>query len=213
MVGNNFRFLEQLYANGAGGFFDAAAVHTDTACLLAPPEHVYRETDGRIGRFAFTGYREVHQVMAAHGDGAKPIWMTELGWNTSSTEPNSCRDGSQAGTKAAGVTEAAQARNLTKAYECMAADPYLTVAMWFSLQDVDDAQTTGHRYGLIDDGGKAKPSLAAFRRFATDPTPPSRSCGSAVDAQAPTVKLLSPREGQQYLDSLVVRANAPTIRA
>ena len=42
-----------------------------------------------IGRYVFTGYREVRATMLAHGDD-KPVWMTELGWNTQSTAPGSC---------------------------------------------------------------------------------------------------------------------------
>src|SRR5918998_2750368 len=38
LVGNHFAFLEQLYAHGAGGAFDAVAVHTDTACLTNGPD-------------------------------------------------------------------------------------------------------------------------------------------------------------------------------
>jgi hypothetical protein len=204
MVGNHYAFLEALYANGAKGSFDAVGVHTDTACLTAAPDFQYREHDGRIGRFTFTGYREVRQSMLANGED-KPIWMTELGWSTS---PAVCDSGGRAGTKPGGVSEDKQAQHLEHAFGCLQKDGIVQVAMWFSLQDVDSAQATGHRYGLIDDGGKAKPSYGAFRRFATDTTPPARSCGSAVDARAPSVKLLSPREGQQYLDSLVVRANA-----
>ena len=106
MVGNNYRFLSDLYANGAGGSFDAVGVHTDTACLLASPDVYYREPDGRVGRFSFTGYREVHDVMAANGDAGKGIWMTEIGWNTGSRKPRSCRDGAVAGTRAEGVDDA-----------------------------------------------------------------------------------------------------------
>ena len=66
-------------------------MHTDTACLLTSPAEFYREPNGRVGRFSFTGYREVHDVMAANGDGAKGVWMTEIGWNTGSRKPSSCR--------------------------------------------------------------------------------------------------------------------------
>jgi hypothetical protein len=204
MVGNNYRFLEALYAHGVKGSFDAVGVHTDTACLTAAPDFQYREPDGRIGRFAFTGYREVRRSMLANGED-KPIWMTELGWNTS---PAVCDTGGRKGTKPGGVSEAKQAQHLEHAFGCLQSDGYVPVALWFSLQDVDGSSTTAHRFGLLDDGGKPKPSHAAFRRFATDPSPPARRCGTEVDAQAPQVKLLSPRDGQQYLDSLVVRANA-----
>jgi hypothetical protein len=78
-AGNDMDFLQSLYDHGAGGHFDAVGVHTDTACLTNGPDAYYRDERGRVGRYTFTGYREVHAVMSAHGDGAKPIWMTELG--------------------------------------------------------------------------------------------------------------------------------------
>ncbi len=71
MVGNNYAFLADVYAAGGGGSFDAVGVHTDTACLLTSPAEYYREPNGRVGRYSFTGYREVHDVMTANGDGGK----------------------------------------------------------------------------------------------------------------------------------------------
>ena len=50
--------------------------------------------------------------MTANGDGAKGVWMTEIGWNTGSRKPRSCRDGAVAGTRAEGVSEKTQARFL-----------------------------------------------------------------------------------------------------
>ena len=85
LTGNNYNFLGQVYAAGAGGSFDAVGVHTDTACLVDPPSSFYRE-DGNVARFTFLGFRTVHDVMAANGDGAKPIWMTELGWTTTTLD-------------------------------------------------------------------------------------------------------------------------------
>ena len=71
----------QVYAAGAGARSTPSPVHTDTACLVDPPSSFYRE-DGNVARFTFLGFRTVHDVMVANGDGAKPIWMTELGWTT-----------------------------------------------------------------------------------------------------------------------------------
>ena len=70
--------------------------------------------------------------MVANGDGAKPIWMTELGWTTTAS---TCGRGMWAGQKPAGVTEAAQAANLKEAYHCLAAYPYVETALWFTLND------------------------------------------------------------------------------
>ena len=85
LVGNNFEFVERSTTNGAKGSFDGVGVHTDTACLTTDPREYYREPSGRIGRYSFTGYREVRATMLAHGDD-KPVWMTELGWPTLSTD-------------------------------------------------------------------------------------------------------------------------------
>src|SRR4051794_2475892 len=63
LVGNDYDFLQALYDNGGKGYFDAVGVHTDTACLTTDPREYYREPNGRIGRYSFTGYREVHWTM------------------------------------------------------------------------------------------------------------------------------------------------------
>lgn len=213
MVGNDFDFLQRLYDNGAAGSFDAVGVHTDTACLLAPPDYFYREADGRIGRFAFTGYREVHHVMARNGDGAKPIWITELGWNTSSTAPNSCRDGNGAGRKPAGVTQAQQAKNLTDAYRCLAADPYVAVALWFSLQDTPGRPNYDGHLGLLRADGRAKPAYAAMRELRNGArVAPDRSCGGVLDHAAPGIRVVRPSDGLRFSDRLSLRATAADAR-
>jgi len=209
MVGNNFGFLEDLYALGAKDSFDAVGVHTDTACLIASPDALYREPDGRIGRYAFTGYREVHHVMARHGDGHKPIWMTELGWNTTSTAPNSCQNGKWAGAKPAGVSEAQQAQFLTQAYECMAADPYLAVTMWFSLQDIRDHPGYAAGLGVLRTDGSAKPAYAALKALRNGTNvAPNRSCGGVVDHEPPSVSVSKPTDGLRFTDRLSVGASA-----
>lgn len=62
-------FFEQLYEHGAQGYFDAAAMHPYVSLegLAADPYHGWSD----VGR--------VHDIMAAHGDGDKRIWLTELG--------------------------------------------------------------------------------------------------------------------------------------
>ncbi len=197
LVANDFEFVEGILGAGGRDFFDAVGVHTDTACLTSPPDEFYREPDGRIGRYSFTGYREIHAITG------KPIWMTELGW---STTPAGCQRGGRAGTKAGGVSEAQQAANLTAAYQCLQSDPYVGVALWFSLQDVSASESDEHRLGLLRDNGSAKPSFNAFRAFATAPS--AKRCGAEVDHGAPVVQLIAPREGQQFLDSLDVEGTA-----
>jgi len=202
LVANDFDFLEQLYANGAKGSFDAVGVHTDTACLTTDPREYYREPSGRIGRYSFTGYREVRATMLAHGDD-KPVWMTELGWPTITT---TCTRGGRAGTKAAGVTPAEQADFLTKAYGCLANDPYVPYAAWFSLSDVQTGSPDDSlNLGLMNDAFARKPAFAAFQAAAgAAPI----ACGGVMDSGVPQVTVNSPTDGQFYVSTLPVDITA-----
>jgi hypothetical protein len=206
MVGNDMDFLAQLYDHGAQGYFDAVGVHTDTACLTNGPDVHYRDERGRIGRYTFSGYREVHAVMSAHGDGAKPIWMTELGWNTQSTRPGSCNTGAFAGQKRIGVSERRQARFLRAAYRCLAADPFVAVGLWFGMQDIP-AASHARGYGLYRAGGRAKPAARAFKRLRRG-IAPRRRCGGVVDRTPPTLRVLEPADGARFAGKLSVRVRA-----
>jgi Bacterial Ig domain len=201
LTGNNYGFLSQVYAAGAGGSFDAAAVHTDTACLVDPPSSFYRE-NGQVARFTFLGFRTVHDVMVANGQGDKPIWMTELGWTTATS---TCGRGMWAGQKPAGVSEAQQAANLREAYHCLAGYPYVQTGLWFTLKD-----TSGHgdeldHYGLRRLDNSPKPSLDAFHTVATQGDTLTGPCG---DFDAPSIKVTSPGTNEQYVQVLTISAVA-----
>jgi hypothetical protein len=202
--GNDMDFVAALYAHGARGSFDAVGVHTDTACLTNGPSRYYRDERGRVGRFTFSAYREVHAVMTEHGDGAKPIWMTEIGWSTESRRPRSCNVGEKAGRKRLGVSPRRQARFLTAAYRCVAADPFVAVALWFGLQDI--RRPGGH--GLYRRSGKAKPAARAFRRLRRGIAPRRRRCGGVVDRTPPTIRVLEPSPGHRFAGKLSVRVRA-----
>jgi hypothetical protein len=206
MVGNNMDFLAALYANGAQGSFDAVGVHTDTACLVNGPDHYYRDERGRVGRYTFSAYREVHAVMSDNGDAAKPVWLTEIGWSTLSTKRRSCNVGVKAGKKRLGVSPKRQARFLRAAYRCLAADPFVGVALWFGLQDfrVGDA-ANGH--GLFRRKGRAKPAVRAFKRLQRG-IRARRGCGGYVDRTPPTIRVKEPLDGRRFAGKLSVRVRA-----
>jgi len=204
-TGNNFDFIEALYRHGVKGSFDAVGVHTDTACLVNGPDVHYRDEQGKIGRYTFTGYREVHAVMARHGDGDKPIWMTELGWNTQSDAPNSCNSGMWAGQKPLGVSEEQQAQLLTEAYRCLAADSIVQVAFWFGLQDIPGTKSAGG-YGLYRLNGSAKPSAAAFRALDGGIAP--KPCGGVTDTSGPEIVVNKPTDGARFVDVLPIDVRA-----
>jgi hypothetical protein len=204
-VGNNFDFIEALYDHGIKGSFDAVGVHTDTACLVNGPDVYYRDEQGMIGRYTFTGYREVHAVMARHGDGDKKIWMTELGWNTQSDAPGSCNTGMWAGQKPLGVSEQQQAEFLTQAYRCLAGDPLVGVALWFGLQDIPGSNYA-EGYGLYRANGSAKPSAAAFGALGGGIAP--LSCGGVIDKSGPEIVIRKPTDGARFVEMFPIDAEA-----
>jgi Bacterial Ig domain len=201
LTGNNYAYLQQVYAAGAGGSFDAASVHTDTACLVDPPSSYYRE-DGKIARYTFLGFRTVHDVMVANGHGGKPIWMTELGWTTATS---TCARGMWAGQKPAGVGEAQQAANLREAYHCLAGYPYVETGLWFTLKDTSGYGDELDHYGLQRIDGSHKPSWDAFRSVATQGDTLTSPCG---DFDAPSLKVTSPGTNEQYVQVLTISAVA-----
>jgi hypothetical protein len=201
LTGNNYAYLDELYANGAQGSFDGVAVHTDTACLDNGPSEWARDApSGRISQWSFTGYREVYRSMVAAGDGDKGVWMTELGWNTSKKR---CDIGRWAGQKDGGVSEDAQARFLTRAYACLAADPFVKMAAWFNLQDTAAADELNDRYGVLRADGGPKPSADALLDVAHKGAAPDPSCGGRIDAAAPQLALTVP--GTTIADELPLR--------
>ncbi|HYF27822.1 MAG TPA: Ig-like domain-containing protein, partial [Baekduia sp.] len=204
-TGNNYGFLQRLYDAGISkSAFDAIGVHTDTACLDRGPYSFYRD-NGRLAQYTFLGYREMRATALANGDD-KPIWMTELGWTT--TGDLVCGRGLWAGQKPAGVDQAEQAAFLKQAFNCMAEDPYVQVAQWFTMRDNPSAPIAElQHYGLLTSGGAPKPAFAAFQQIAGAPGHDilDEACG---DFAGPTVRIHAPTAGQRFAGALTIRASA-----
>jgi hypothetical protein len=159
---NDYGFLNRAYAAGAKGYFDALATHPYPYCGSTGPEEV-RRSGGRITADSFLGYRELRALMVERGD-AKPIWITEFGWNTSTVQ---CNPGS--GQWQGGVSEAKQAEYLTRAYELLEQDSYVEVAIWYALRNnywANDANEPEARYGLLRTDYSPKPAFEAFADYA-----------------------------------------------
>jgi hypothetical protein len=196
LTGNDYQFLEGVYAAGGKGSFDAVGVHTDTACSILSPYDFLRGADNRLIPDSFLAYREVHAVEVANGDD-KPIWMTEMSWRTSSAV---CSEGVWAGQKAAGVSDAQQATYLSQAYHCLAENPYVQVALWFPLQD-EGAVTSG----LVRADGSHKPSYAAMRAYAHDGDRLKGPCGNFT---GPKIEISSPSNHIAYSGPLPIHVSA-----
>lgn len=67
-------YLQRMYEAGAGAYFDALAVHNYP--FTAPPQ-----ADPAPSLLNFRRLELIRQIMEANGDEAKPIYITETGWN------------------------------------------------------------------------------------------------------------------------------------
>jgi hypothetical protein len=168
---NDYSFVEGAYAAGAKGYFDVMAVHPYPG--PNPPEAVWY-SNGRIGPTAFSGFREVRSSMLAQGDD-KPIWLTEFGWSTTTTE-------------SWGVTASQQADYLTRAYRLLESYPYVAIAYWYNLRNNfwdDDADTWETQLGLMRTDFTHKPSYDAFRSYQPGAIAPDPSSPPPADPSSP----------------------------
>jgi hypothetical protein len=71
---NDLVYLRRMYEAGAGDYFDALAAHAygQTAAPEEPPAP---------DALNFRRVELLREMMVAHGDGDKPIYVTEAGWN------------------------------------------------------------------------------------------------------------------------------------
>jgi hypothetical protein len=196
LTGNDYAFLQGVYAAGGKGFFDAVGVHTDTACNVLSPYSFVRGNDNRLITDSFLAYREVHATELANGDN-KPIWMTETSWRTTGAI---CPEGAFAGQKREGVTDEQQARYLSQAYHCLAQDPYVQVALWFPIQDEGAVVS-----GLVRSNGSRKPSFDALRNYIRKGDQLKESCGVFT---GPKISVASPRNRISYSGPLSIHVSA-----
>jgi hypothetical protein len=219
LVGNDAPYLESIYAAGGGPSFDAVAVHADSACNVTSPQSFALNPGTRtVGRWYFLGVQSVEATLLAHGDGSRPLYMTEFGWaSTSST----CDDGASTGTRAGGVDQATQALYLQQAYHCLAQPQYSYVkaADWFELYDAGSGGGWLDNLGLVSSSFAAKPALAAIEAAARGSDPVSGACGPAAASASvtqaasktvkPAISVLSPSSRVVYRRGpLVVRVRA-----
>ncbi len=131
------RFLEEMYAEGVFGYFDALSIH---------PYAADTPNDCSIYLFSFLCGVEAIRAFMLHKQDDKPIWFTEFGW--SSFDGNG------------GFGEAAQLTYLQAAFEIIEQWEFVPVATWYNLIDTDydqDAPEAEHHFGLFYENFRPKP--------------------------------------------------------
>ena len=154
---SDYYYVTQAYKAGAKGYFDVMATHPYPD-RFAPTSVWYNGTMPAVK--TFVAYREVRRRMLANGDD-KPIWFTEMGWSTCTTDPK-C------------VTPERQALYLTSAYCILEQDPYVEVATWYNLRNNhwdNDADHWETQLGLMQTTFAPKPAYAAFKNYGSAPCP------------------------------------------
>jgi len=205
LTGNDGTYLSQLYADGARGSFDAVGVHTDTACnVTSPYDFEYDNGTQTINQYFFLGFISIHNAMVAAGDSALPIYMTEVGWSSTSAE---CQTGAWAGQKLAGVTQPQQATFLQQAYHCLAQPQfsYVKAAMWFGLFNNGNSSQPLDNFGLLNADYSPKPAFAAFQAESLHGDQLSGPCG---DFTAPQIQIRTPTSGQHANGALHIAVSA-----
>jgi hypothetical protein len=143
---NAWQFLDELFSvPGATSDFDVASLH--------PYSRNINQLEQEI--------KKVRTVMEAHGDAAKPLWITELGWGSDPPD----RFGLNKGVKG-------QDQLLTQAFSLLLRERTtwnLERVYWFEWRDPPPTTEVGCSFctsaGLLKNDREPKPAYHAFTRF------------------------------------------------
>jgi hypothetical protein len=134
-------YLKALYkVKGIQSAFDGLAVH--------PYAHKAGE--------ALKTVKSVRRVARRHGDGGKPIWVTELGWASSGTPSRYT------------TSPTGQAGRLTASFNSLAGNAArlgIAGVYWYSFADASPGGYWLNRTGLFELNRTPKPSWSAFVSF------------------------------------------------
>ena len=144
-------YIEALYRLGCGPSFDAMNFH---AYWTQPPEC------GLPGLI-----ENLRALMARHGDGDKPIWMTETGAATAFRYADTDMGIDPFKTQSHSVDEATQASHLSR-IPLIAFESGLEVVMPYEMREPYPARfdREGH-FGLCRDNFVPKPAWSAYAQF------------------------------------------------
>ena len=139
---NEVTFLQDMYADGAAGYFDALGDHPYSYPAL--PD-TYESWSGWSAMDATP--TSLESVLAANGDADTPIWITEVGAPTGG--PDS-------------VGTAGQAEDLTQAIDDAKASSWIGALYIYTYEDSGgDASTDLDWFGLLNADGSPKAAWSA----------------------------------------------------
>jgi hypothetical protein len=153
-------YLTQMYALGAKDYFDAFAFHPYSYPI--PPDTY--ETYSAWSTMADTP-KNLRAIMAANGDGNKPIWITEYGAPTDGPEAEGATCESFIFTGRRKVDECLQATILSQAIQKTKRDPSFGPLFLYSYIDRGiSAKSQENFYGVVKFDGAHKQSYEAVKK-------------------------------------------------
>lgn len=158
LMHSDLSFIRKLYAADPdlGDSFDAFSIHpySDDRSPLDPDA-------GQPPTWSFIrGVPAVHKELRDHGDD-KPLWLTEFGWNTSTTRG--------AASWQNGVTEAKQAQWTADSLEQVGKWSWVDAAIVYTFTDTgSDPADYLSNFGLVREDGSKKPALRTFATAARE---------------------------------------------
>lgn len=192
---NDLIFLERMYAAGAGACFDVLSAQ-GYGLWSGPTDQRLRPTVINYPHNLF-----LRDLMVRHGDAAKPIWISEMGWNVApeGIAPAFGR-----------VTEAQQARYTVDAYRRAQAEwPWVGVnAYWFFKRPADwERDQAWYYFRMLEPDFTPLPVYHAVAEYATTAAPPAPMAAWAYGWQRARPGLFL--FGAAVLCLAVLRALAP----
>jgi hypothetical protein len=144
-------FLKTIYAQGGKNYFNVYTQHY----YCDPPSDNYCGTTSADQRTAddpqVTGSlfeQNMYPIMEANGDGSKPIWITETGYNSY--------------TAGGGVSQATQGEYLTQSYQEAKTLPNVARLYWYEMDSTGTGTTTQNYYGILDGATYDVTSLTGY---------------------------------------------------
>jgi len=150
-------FIQGLYRQGVGTYFDAVGVHPYTFPLL--PADQGKQAWSQMSQ----GTNSIRTIMKQNRDSLKKIWITEFGAPTGGPGPASTTGDPRLGDTPTHVDEALQADMLRQAVNLYRSYDWAGPFFWYSLRDTGtSADNNENFFGLLRADGSSKPAYPEF---------------------------------------------------
>ncbi|HEX8106053.1 MAG TPA: LamG-like jellyroll fold domain-containing protein [Solirubrobacteraceae bacterium] len=175
-------FLDTMYTNNAttlAGKYDEVSFHP----YIGARSPYWDQPSGWVARYDFKGgIPKIHNVMVTHGDGTKPVFLSEFGWSTCSSgdrECVPCQSTTPSCLPYSGLIsppaptqtqrETLQAGFIRQAFQVAASYDYVDGATLYEIRNRpkfagDDPNDREHQYGVVASDGTAKLGYAALQQ-------------------------------------------------